>query len=772
MRVLVGYTNQIPQVQARHPLPGREHSGDDILAFGAGYAHLHVTPDMGWPDIMAQCPSGWPPDVYIHWSPEYNPVPAGLEAADCLTVGVFGDWNLGGRAMRAVGGLFDALVADRAGCERLHNMGYAHVLHSLLWAFDPQKHRRLKGALAGAEGSAGLPAIPAGLPERSGAETRDIDVLMIGNFNHAVQWERAPWLARVARLSRQYRVVVTSGLYDDAYVQAMNRAKIVFNRSIRGEANMRAYESPACGALMFYEAGNREIGDIYTDREHCVLYDDADLEELLAYYLAPENDTERKRIADNGWQRVQQHSYAHHFAQLLTDLQPLLGVRARQVTSETPCVTRQRDLATHWLMTCNVGVYPQIDGVLNSLARNETANKAQIANLHAVLCGETAHCAASPAYKRQSHAAALRHAQQAIQSAPDYLLARFNLAYLTFAAGDARQAETLLGDVAQRLHVDTGQENEAWQLHGPTFPRRFDWFDTALEWTYGEFAPGSMAWQTRIRALLTCRVHLTLAEFAYGRGQYGDSARHAERAAAAMPTLGETRYAHACALRALGRVEEAITAYRQTLQAAPFNATARDELARLLLDVERAPDALALLDEWLAILDGCPVYASLRPGAESLRRLAQQQSNQRRQAKPQAEGTGRDGPAHIKRLLALPDWNRAAEWQPIVRAFAQCYAPSDPVVLLLRADPAACPDVRALLQKLERFLLSDAGCAADALPNITLLTQPLAPADRWKLTYIADAVLSDGLPASWRELADARCVPVLSCSDLLRLETA
>ena len=236
MRILIGHTNQIAEVKEGRPLPGRAGLHDAILAFGEGYTHLNVTPAMSWKDILAQCPSNWQPDVYIHWSPEYNPVPEGLERADCLTAGVFGDWNLGGRAMRTIGGLFDVVIADKVGCERLQGMGYKNVIHSLLWAFDPHKHRRLNDY------------------EK---QARPIDILMIGNFNHAIQWERAPWLARVARLSQNYRVVLTSKLYGDAYVQAMNKAKIVFNRSIRGEANMRAYEAPACGALMFYEAENR-----------------------------------------------------------------------------------------------------------------------------------------------------------------------------------------------------------------------------------------------------------------------------------------------------------------------------------------------------------------------------------------------------------------------------------------------------------------------------------------------------------------------------------
>ncbi|HZP83782.1 MAG TPA: hypothetical protein VFB21_19225, partial [Chthonomonadaceae bacterium] len=237
MRVLIGHTNQMPELLFHRPLPGRAARHDKILAFGNGYKQVAYTPGMTWNELLARCPSGWEPEVYLHWSLEYNAIPAGLEEARCLTAATVGDWNLGGQAVRHIGAAFDVLFADRNGTEFLRRLGFANVQYAPLWAYDPGQHRRLQHT------------------------QRDIDVLMIGNFNHAVQRERAQWLARVARLSRKYRVVLTCGVFGEEYVRLMNRARIVFNRSIRGEINMRAYEAAACGALMFYERENTEIRD-------------------------------------------------------------------------------------------------------------------------------------------------------------------------------------------------------------------------------------------------------------------------------------------------------------------------------------------------------------------------------------------------------------------------------------------------------------------------------------------------------------------------------
>ena len=57
---------------------------------------------------------------------------------------------------------------------------------------------------------------------------------------------------------------------------------------------MRAFEAAAAGALLFQEAGNRELPGFFADRCECVYYRDEDLEELLEHYLAHEDERRAK----------------------------------------------------------------------------------------------------------------------------------------------------------------------------------------------------------------------------------------------------------------------------------------------------------------------------------------------------------------------------------------------------------------------------------------------------------------------------------------------
>ncbi len=280
------------------------------------------------------------------------------------------------------------------------------------------------------------------------------------------------------------------------------------------------------------------------------------------------------------------------------------------------------------------------------------------------------------------------------QTEPEYLLARVNLAYLYLAAGYAAEGEKSLREIEERLQARL----ESWQMQGVIFPRCFQWFDVALERIYGEHAPASETWRSEMQSLLTVRVHLTLAEITLARGQFAASARYAETAMGEMPLLGEARYARACALRALGQIEDAIAAYQETLACAPFHIEAREALARLCLDAERSAQALNGLEEWLAILNGCPVYANLIPATQTLRRQAQAMLRQQANATPSNNG--------VKRLLALPDWNSPAEWQALACAFAHAYTPEDPVLLMLRADPATSPDAQCPAPATGTFLAS------------------------------------------------------------------
>src|SRR5207245_4611385 len=104
----------------------------------------------------------------------------------------------------------------------------------------------------------------------------------------------------------RYRLRLAGGGFNEEYTRMMNATRITFNRSIRGEMNMRCYEAAACGSLLFYEEENAKIREFFEDRVHCVLYNDHNLEELIDYYLA--HHEERERITAPARERVEHYS--------------------------------------------------------------------------------------------------------------------------------------------------------------------------------------------------------------------------------------------------------------------------------------------------------------------------------------------------------------------------------------------------------------------------------------------------------------------------------
>lgn len=189
------------------------------------------------------------------------------------------DWNILYSGYRLAAGRSSIAFADAGGLAALTADGLPNACFAHLY---------------------GLPALPP-KPPRS-QSNRDIDILFIGNMNPAVQVERLPWVARLATLADRRRVVIASGVFGDEYHALLRRAKVVFNRSIRGECNQRVGEAVAAGAVLFQEASNREIERYLTPGVDFVPYTGADLERLLERYL--ENDGLRERTAAAAWAKV------------------------------------------------------------------------------------------------------------------------------------------------------------------------------------------------------------------------------------------------------------------------------------------------------------------------------------------------------------------------------------------------------------------------------------------------------------------------------------
>ncbi len=577
----------------------RAGSGDEYVTYGPlGSADVLVGP--GWcayDDIARQLPHGWTPEVFLSWQIEYNTLPRGIEEADCLTVGVVGDWNLFGQAAHLIGGAFDVLIADEPGTTMLRGLGLPNVHTVPIWSHTPKLHRVIPGV------------------------RRDIDILMIGNLHQDIQRDRARWIARVARLSRRYRVFIGSGINGEDYVRMMNRARIVFNRTLSGAVNMRAYEAAACGALLFHEADSPTIRSVFADREECVLYRDDDLEELLAYYLTHEE--ERARIAEAGRQAVAEHSQAGALARILEIAQSTIGARQGCARPFRSLGHPERHLrhATHGTMTVFRTDLPHALAAAN-MAQSRMPARADVAVARACILAESAMGVQPGPLRTKLLDGALAACERAVELLPNYAAAMYNQAYVHVVQG---RPDAAIQTLSKALHALYSEELTPECLLGPYFPRNYNLFTVELERVWAAHRALTTAWAEEMRELLAWRCWEVLSDLAHESKRMAESAQFAGEATALRPNSPMTRYRLATALRELGQLEQAEAEYRRALEDGPLSVPVWLELADVLRRRDKWSDCLALTDELLTIIDGCPAFESARAPLEEAARLVRQQ---------------------------------------------------------------------------------------------------------------------------------------------------
>jgi len=245
-----------------------------------------------WQELQAALPPGFEPDLVLIYWPDQEPLPDGMEQCPVPVVGVVSDYNLTLPYLVGLWPFFDALLCDRHGQELFERLSFENVRYWCQFAQKRPTHRIYDDITA-----------------------RNIDVGFAGNLNPTVQRERAGWIQRVQQLGeRGVHVDVRQGIYGEEYGRFLNQCQIGWNRSIRGEMNLRAFEVPACGAVLLMESSNLEVRDFFVPDEECVLYDDDNLEATIAQLLA---DPKRmQRIATAGHRRVQEHRLGNRLHEL------------------------------------------------------------------------------------------------------------------------------------------------------------------------------------------------------------------------------------------------------------------------------------------------------------------------------------------------------------------------------------------------------------------------------------------------------------------------
>ena len=395
----------------------------DGVRFGFDVAFDPST--QSWRELAAALPDGFAPDLVLIYWPDQEPLPEGLEQCPVPVVGVVSDYNLTLPQLAGLWPFFDSLLCDRAGVELFERLTFADVRYWCQYAHKRPFHRLYDNAAG-----------------------RDVDVGFAGNLNPVVQRERAGWIQRVDQLKeRGVRVDVRADVYGEAYGRFLNRCRIGWNRSVRGEMNLRAFEVPACGALLLMERENQEVRDFFVPDEECVLYGEDDFEAVVARLLGDPART--KRIAAAGLRRVQDHRLGNR----LHELAPLAAGPLRRPESTAAERTLGRAVA---MMTTWAGE----DAIARAAMDAARAAPADPRALNALAMATLRWRGGAGAGE------AIELFRKAMAYSADYLPAAVNLQQLAEAAGNDALRRTASAARERRL-----ADASSWEaIDGPMLP--------------------------------------------------------------------------------------------------------------------------------------------------------------------------------------------------------------------------------------------------------------------------------------------------------------
>jgi tetratricopeptide (TPR) repeat protein len=550
-------------------------STGDCLAFGRKPdpdLDIFIKATDSWSEILARLPAGWVPDCIVLYL-NYTIIPHGLWSAPLPLVGLAGDANLLWTCYRRLLPRCDIILADTPAATALKRSGLDPVLSADLygcgrsWLTDP------------AEGE------------------RDIDLLFVGNLYAAVQRERQRWLGRLAALADRWRVRIASGIFGEAYRALMRRARIVFNRSIRGEFNQRVAEVVSSGALLFQERGNKEVAEYFGDPAGCVFYDENDLEALLDHYLS--HESERLTLVQMASRRAPALSFDQRWNEAVTRVVDALPV-ARQRAATRPAVSIREGLLLRvgqWLSSAPQNPDPSLTADLVALLE-QLPNDAELHHtLGLVRSGHGAVALAADSFR------------QATSAPGSSLLSGLSLAGTLVALNQVQPAVDEIHKLLLRLNEVSDHEITAPYLG--IFPPIYNSFRIEWERAGYDHAGNPWAYAQACRVLLRWRLHELLASLT------GDLTHYYE-AAVARPDMAATRAALGCALARAGNTREAVGHLRWAVETNPLDRMAARALFQALTDAGYTRDANAFASRRRLLCRAAPDVVPEEPWFSSL----------------------------------------------------------------------------------------------------------------------------------------------------------
>ena len=193
--------------------------------------------------------------------------------------------------------------AQRRGAEEMRTAGIPARWCPL--AFDPDIHRKHS-----------LPKI--------------LNISFVGSLGGRFRYKSFFWSGKkifkergklIYLLKKKFNLFSGNFYFEDLAV-ANSISKIVFNRSVEDDVNMRVFETMGCGSLLVTNRIGPGQDLLFKTGEHLVEYKTKkELIDTVRYYL--HHDEERERIAEKGRDlALKKHTYAHRMDYMLSFLTP------------------------------------------------------------------------------------------------------------------------------------------------------------------------------------------------------------------------------------------------------------------------------------------------------------------------------------------------------------------------------------------------------------------------------------------------------------------
>ncbi|MFN8673634.1 MAG: glycosyltransferase [Candidatus Sericytochromatia bacterium] len=244
-------------------------------------------------EIEENFPENFIPELIVFTSPEYHMLPIGIEKSKAFLVAVISDWNVNFLFLKDILKFFDFIITDKEGVKVFKNHGFNNVDYFPIFSLNYIENL-----------------------DKKDSPNKEFDITFIGNVNHNIQVERAKYLYELAKLSLKYKILVTHSVYGQDYIKLLEKSKIIFNKTIRSELNVRVFETLHANSLLLIEDENKEIKDFLVENKHYISYDINNLHIKIEDVL--NNNIKIQEITKKGNDFILEHN-KNYFNKLFDD---------------------------------------------------------------------------------------------------------------------------------------------------------------------------------------------------------------------------------------------------------------------------------------------------------------------------------------------------------------------------------------------------------------------------------------------------------------------